>query len=103
MHAMFRTSTSLIALLVIAPLATAAPTAKVEDGKIVGSGMPSDKGLSVVVAEGTEADIAARPPMAGEWTNSDGKVVFAPKYPLRPGTKYRVTGGGMSLEVRAPE
>src|SRR5262245_21697902 len=100
---MFRISSSLVPVLILAPLATTAPTAKFEDGKIVVSGLLSINGLSVVVAEGTEEDIAARPPMAGEWTGSDGKVVFAPKYSLKPGTKYRVTGAGTSMEVRAPE
>jgi hypothetical protein len=99
---MIRISSSLVALLFIAPLATAAPTAEIADGNVVVSGLLSTKGLSVVVAEGTEEDIAARPPMAGEWSAAAGKVVFTPKYPLRPGTKYRVTGGGTPLEVRAP-
>jgi len=100
---MSRAFPQVLVLLTIAPLATAAPSATVADGKIVVSGLLSTKALSVVVAEGSGEDIAARPPMAGEWSSADGKITFTPKYPLKPGTKYRVTGGGTALEVRAPE
>jgi hypothetical protein len=88
--------------LCLAGAAAAAPTATVADGKIVIAGVPSAKGLSVVVAEGTEADIAARPPVAGEWITADGKVVFKPKYPFKAGTAYRVVGTANRLEVRTP-
>jgi hypothetical protein len=81
----------------------AAPAARVEEGKIVISGLSSAKGLSVVVAEGTEADIAARPAVSGEWAAEAAKVVFTPKYPLRPGTAYRVLGAGERLDVRVPK
>jgi hypothetical protein len=100
---MSRTFPSLLILLTLVATAIAAPTARVADGKVVVAGLPSAKGLSVVVAEGTEAEIAARPAMAGEWVAADGQVVFTPKYPLRPGTRYRVIGGGEPLEVRAPK
>jgi hypothetical protein len=40
--------------------------------------------------------------MAGEWTQADGKVIFAPKYPLRPDTRYRVLGIDKGLDVRTP-
>jgi hypothetical protein len=89
--------------LILVSSAAAAPTAQVADGKIVISGVASAKGLSVVVAEGTEADIAVRPPMAGEWLQTDGKLVFAPKYPLRPGTKYRIVGLDTGLNVQTPK
>jgi hypothetical protein len=92
-----------IVLLVTASLANAAPTAQVVDGKIVVAGLLSTKSMSVVVAEGTDADIAARPPVTGEWSSADGKVVFTPKYPLKSGTKYRVTGSGESFEVIIPK
>lgn len=96
-------SRTLLAVLIFAPLANATPTAEVADGKIVVAGLTTSKGLSVVVAEGTEAEIAARPSMAGEWTTAAGRQVFVPKYPLKPGTKYRITGGGSPLDVRVPE
>jgi hypothetical protein len=99
---MSRTVPVFLALLVI-PLAVAAPAAKVADGKIVVTGLLSTKALSVVVAEGTDEEIAARPAVTGDWVGGDGKVVFTPKYPLKPGAKYRVTGGGTTLEVKAPE
>jgi hypothetical protein len=99
---MSRTFPVLLGLLV-APLATAAPKAEVADGKIVVTGLLSTKALSVVVAEGTDEEIAARPAVTGEWAGRDGKAVFAPKYPLKPGAKYRVIGGGTTLEVKAPE
>ncbi|MBO0699781.1 MAG: hypothetical protein J2P46_15395, partial [Zavarzinella sp.] len=74
----------------------------VADGKIIVSGVSSSKGLRVVVADGTEAEITARPPVSGEWTTTAGNAVFASKYPLNPGTKYRVLGAGDGLEVRVP-
>jgi len=91
-----------LALLTVPPL-LAAPTAEVAAGKVVVAGVSSPKGLSVVVAEGTEAEIAARPAVSGEWAGAAGKAVFAPKYPLKPGTKYRVLGAGEPLEVLAPK
>src|SRR4051812_9413720 len=100
---MLRTHLAVLALLVVAPLVSAAPSAEVRDGKIIVVGVAEAKRLSVVVAEGTDEEIAARPAMAGEWSTAAGKAVFAPKYPLKPGTKYRVTGGGTRLEVRSPE
>lgn len=90
-------------LLIAGPLTAATPMADVADGKVVVSGLLSTKGLSLVVAEGTEAEIAARPAVTGEWVSADGRVVFTPKYPLRPGTRYRVLGGGDALEVRTPK
>jgi hypothetical protein len=87
-------------LVLALPLVAAEPKAHVEDGRIAITGITSSKGLSVVVAEGTEADIAARPAMSGEWTTDAGRVVFAPKYPLKPGTKYRVIGTAAKLEVQ---
>src|SRR5262249_16673991 len=80
----------------------AGSSATVTDGKIVVRGITSPKGLSVIVAEGTEADIAARPPVSGEWAAGDGKIVFTPKYPLKAGTAYRVLGAPDRLEVRTP-
>jgi hypothetical protein len=100
--AMLRTFLPILVLLLTAPVATAAPAAQVADGKIVVTSLPSARGMSVIVGEGTEDEIAARPPVAGEWESAGGKLVFTPKYPLKPGTKYRVVGGGESFEVRAP-
>jgi hypothetical protein len=96
-------SRSLVVILLAVPVATAAPTAQIANGKIVVTGLPSTKGLSVVVAEGTADEVAARPPVSGEWAVASDKAVFIPKYPLRPGTRYRVVGGAESLEVRAPK
>lgn len=92
-----------VALLYLTPPVTAAPAATIADGKIVVTGLDAAAGLSVVVAEGTESEIAARPPMAGEWSTATGSLVFTPKFPLRPGTKYRVTGRDSPLDVRTPE
>lgn len=100
---MSRSALSVLALLTLTSLANAAPTAAVEDGKIIVTGLASAKGLSVVVAEGTEEEIAARPAVGGEWTSADGKATFTPKYPLKPGVKYRVAGTSTVLEIRAPE
>lgn len=94
---MSRTAALLSVLFVSA--AVAAPNAQVIDGKIVVTGIASAKGLSVVVAEGSEEDIAARPAMTGEWTGGDGKFAFTPKYPLRAGSKYRVLGLDKGLDV----
>jgi hypothetical protein len=100
---MLRTRLPILILLLAAPLATAAPGARVADGKIVVTGLPSAKGMSVVVAEGTDEEIAARPPVSGEWTVTADKAVFTPKYPLKPGTKYHVLGGDKPLQVQAPQ
>jgi hypothetical protein len=99
---MSRTLATALALLTSYPL-VAAPAVTVADGKVVVTGVASDKGLSVVVAEGTEDEIAARPAVSGEWTTGSGKVLFTPKYPLKPGTKYRVLGTGKPLDVLAPK
>src|SRR3954470_8124203 len=96
-------SRTLLVLLIVVPLVNAAPAAQVADGEIVVSGLLSTKGMTVVVAEGTDADIAARPPVTGEWSSQDGKVLFTPKYPLKAGTKYRVSGGGERFEVLVPK
>ncbi|HKB04393.1 MAG TPA: hypothetical protein VKD90_19370 [Gemmataceae bacterium] len=90
------------ALLIATPL-LAAPTAGIADGKIVVTGVGSSNRLRVVVAEGTEAEIATRPAVSGEWAAAAGKAVFTPKYPLQPGTRYRVLGAGDGLEVRIPK
>jgi hypothetical protein len=47
--------------------------------------------LRVVVAEGTADEIAARPPLAGEYSVTGDAVRFAPQFPLTPGVKYRAT------------
>jgi len=95
-------TTPILLTLFFASAVAAGPSATVVDGKIVVTGVASPKALSVVVAEGTEADIAARPPIGGEWNAEDGKVVFTPKYPLKAGTKYRVIGASDRLEVSTP-
>jgi hypothetical protein len=95
-------ATPILLKLFFATTAAAAPAATVVDGKIVIIEVASPKGLSVIVAEGAEADIAARPPVAGEWKAEEGRVVFTPKYPLKPGTKYRVIGASDRLEVSTP-
>ena len=94
---------SLVSVLLCASSLLAAPAVHLADGKIVVTGISSAKGLSVVVAEGTEADIAARPAMSGEWAEAAGKLTFTPKYPLRPGTKYRVVGTGRGLDIVCPK
>ena len=99
---MSRVLPAALALLIATPL-IAAPTAGIADGKIVVTGIGSPDTLRVVVAEGTEAEIAARPAVSGEWVAAAGKVVFSPKYPLKPGTKYRVLGAGDGLDVRIPK
>jgi hypothetical protein len=96
-------TTPLVLILTFVSAAAAAPTATVADGKITVTGVTSPKGLSVVVAEGTEADIAARPPVAGDWKADEGKVVFTPKYPLKAGTTYRVIGTASPLDVHTPK
>lgn len=85
-------------VLLATTIATAAPSVELRDGKLIISGVDA-KGLTVVVAEGSDEEIAARPTMAGEWQEN----TFTPKYPLRPGTKYRVLGAGKSLDVTTPK
>lgn len=90
---------SLTIVLLLATVARSAPRVAVEKGQIVVSGISSAKGLTVVVAEGTEAEIADRPAVSGEWAAVADRVVFTPKYPLKAGTRYRVLGAGERLEV----
>jgi hypothetical protein len=47
--------------------------------------------LRVVVAEGTPDEIAARPPLAGEYAVTDAGITFTPQFPFTPGLKYRAT------------
>jgi len=80
----------------------AASEVKILDGKIVITGRDSTKGLSVVVAEGSEADITARPAMSGDWSIEKNIVTFTPKFPLKPGIQYRIVGDNEKLEVSIP-
>jgi hypothetical protein len=88
--------------LLMTPLAMATPKAEIAAGNIVITGVASPKNLTVVVAEGTEAEIADRPAMSGEWTAGTDRITFTPKYPLKPGTKYRVLGIDKGLNVQVP-
>lgn len=92
----------ILSILIASSIASGAPRAEVADGKIVVIGVSSSKGLSVVVAEGTEEDIAARPAMAGEWTVEKDRITFTPKYVLKPATKYRILGIDKGLTVLTP-
>ena len=47
--------------------------------------------LRVVVAEGNEAEIAARPAVAGTYAVADGAIRFEPQFKLAAGVKYRAT------------
>lgn len=47
--------------------------------------------LTIVVAEGTPADIASRPPVAGTYSVTDKTIRFEPQFKLTPGLKYRAT------------
>ncbi len=80
---------------------SAAPTANIVDGKIVITGLDFTK-LYVVVAEGSEADIAARPAMVGDWSDDKHGGTFTPKFPLKPGIKYRIVSDTEKLEVSIP-
>lgn len=53
--------------------------------------------LRVVVASGTDAETAARPAMFGSYRTDGGTVVFEPRFPLAPGTPYRITFDGTLL------
>jgi len=99
---MFRALLLLLAVTVGTALAGLPPTAGLDEGKIFVTRVGLGSGLRVVVGEGTEEEIATRPAMAGEWSTSGQSAVFAPKYPLKPGLKYRVLGAGKLLEVQVP-
>ena len=95
----------LFAIILFLPLSSfaATPTARVEDGRIVLADVASARGLSVVIAGGTEQEIAGRPAIAGEWaTVAAGGVAFSPKYPFKAGTTYRVLGLAGAIEVKTP-
>src|SRR5258707_865064 len=99
---MSRLIAALLVLVAGTWLQAAAPSAHIADGKFIVPGLLSTKGVKVVGADGRAEEIAARPAVNGEWASDGGKIVFTPKYPLKPGAKYRVQGGGESLEVTAP-
>ncbi len=44
----------------------------------------------VVVANGSEEEIAKRPPLAGKWLADRSQLVFEPRFPLAEGVKYRI-------------
>jgi hypothetical protein len=98
---MFRTS--ILITLLIPSLLLAEPTAKVVDGRVVVSGVKDFKGLRVVVAEGTEKDIADRPAISGSVVEADSHGIFIPQYPFRPGTKYRVIVGDWKHDFAIPK
>jgi hypothetical protein len=84
-------------------LLLAGPTVTLDKGTVVVSGVSDAKGLRLVVTGGTDKEVADRPAMSGEWTSAGGKVVFAPKYPLKPGATYRVfLADSQSLDVAVP-
>lgn len=45
----------------------------------------------VVVAGGTPAEVAARPPVAGTYTADGAMIRFEPQFPFVPGVKYQAT------------
>jgi hypothetical protein len=55
--------------------------------------------LRVVLASGTEAEIAARPALLGTATFKDGTIRFEPRFPFAPGVDYRATydAGGSAV------
>jgi hypothetical protein len=92
----------LLGLLLPASL-LAAPTVTLDKGAVVVAGVSDVRGLRLVVAGGTDKEVADRPAMSGEWTTAGGKVIFAPKYPLKPGATYRLfLADGMTLDVAVP-
>lgn len=79
------------------------PTVTLDKGAVVVNGVADATGLRLVVTGGTDAETAARPAMSGEWTTAPGKVVFAPKYPLKAGATYRLfLAAGKPIDVRVP-
>ena len=73
----------------------AAPTVTLEKGTVVVSGVVivgdgKIDTVRLVVVGGTARETADRPAVAGEWKAVKGTAVFTPKYPLNPGTTYRV-------------
>jgi hypothetical protein len=92
------------ALFVLLPaLAAAEPTAKVVDGRLIISGLTDTKDLRVVVAEGTEKDIAGRPAVAGSIVEAADHAIFLPRFPFQPGTRYRVTAGDWKHDFNLPK
>jgi hypothetical protein len=57
--------------------------------------------LRVVVASGTDAETASRPAMFGAYRADGGNILFEPRFPLEPGTPYRVTIDGTTLGTTA--
>lgn len=47
--------------------------------------------FTVVVADGTAAEVAARPPLAGSYSVAGDMVRFEPAFPLVPGVNYKAT------------
>jgi hypothetical protein len=47
--------------------------------------------LKLVVADGTPEEVAARPPVAGDYSVAGEVIRFEPQFPLVPGVRYRAT------------
>lgn len=62
--------------------------AALADAKLTAEEWP--KVARMVVDEGTPAEAAKKPPMAGAWSVAADALKFEPLFPLVPGTKYRV-------------
>jgi hypothetical protein len=71
--------------------------------EVAGVTTPDAGQLRVVVAEGSAADIAARPPIPGSTKLVAGVLRFTPRFPLTPGVKYRATYGGASADLTVPK
>ncbi len=59
--------------------------------------------VTVVVANGSDAEIAARPAIPGTSKIADGVLQFTPRFPFTPGVKYRVTVGDYQTDHVMPK
>jgi hypothetical protein len=47
------------------------------------------KVAAIIVANGTDEDVAKRPPILGEWKVAGKQIIFEPRFPAREGVAYR--------------
>jgi hypothetical protein len=78
------TDAATVEVVGIAPATLTAIT----EAKLTDSEWP--KVARLVVDSGTEAEVKAKPPVAGVWSVAGNALRFEPQFPLAPGLKYRV-------------
>lgn len=85
-----------IAMLLLGTIETPSLKVVVVDGRVEVRGYAAPtaeraKSCKLLV-DGTPAELAKRPAVAGTWSVLGMAIIFEPQFPLAPGVKYRITG-----------